>query len=134
MVLFLARGLTGTGKASPVGPMPGESALSPLVRAFSPVAMGSVAVLVLSGTYAAWLHVPGITGLVTTGYGRALTAKLGLVAVVLSFGARNFRVLTPRLGEPEGDRALIRSAALELAVAQAVLVVTALLVRMSPMD
>lgn len=104
-----------------------------LVPAFSPVAMVSVGVLVASGTYAAWLHLPGLGALFTTGYGRLLLAKLALVAVVLGFGARNFRVLTPRLGSAEGDGAMHRSAALELTVAQLVLLATALLVRTSPM-
>lgn len=104
-----------------------------LVPAFSPVAMVSVGVLVASGTYAAWLHLPGLGALFTTGYGRLLLAKLALVAVVLGFGARNFRVLTPRLGSAEGDGAMHRSATLELTVAQLVLLATALLVRTSPM-
>lgn len=104
-----------------------------LVPAFSPVAMASVGLLVVSGTYAAWLHLPTPGALLTTGYGRLLLAKLALVAVVLGFGARNFRVLTPRLGTADGDEAMHRSAALELAVAQLVLLATALLVRTSPM-
>lgn len=104
-----------------------------LVPAFSPVAMASVGLLVVSGTYAAWLHLPTPGALLTTGYGRLLLAKLALVAVVLGFGARNFRVLTPRLGTAEGEEAMHRSAALELAVAQLVLLATALLVRTSPM-
>lgn len=110
-----------------------SSLLPRLVPAFSPVAMGAVGLLTLTGVFAAWTRLEGgFGGLLSTGYGRTLLLKLGLVAVVLTFGARNFRILTPLLGEDSGDDALRRSAAMELAVAQLVLVVTALLVRTSP--
>ncbi len=60
--------------------------------------------------------------------------KLVVVAVVLALGTRNFRILTPRLGTGEGAHAMQRSALLELAAAQIVLPVTALLVRTSAID
>lgn len=111
-----------------------RSLLPRLVPAFSPVAMGAVGLLTLTGVFAAWTHLEGGFGaLADTGYGRTLLLKVGLVVVVLAFGARNFRSLTPRLGTDPGDDAMRYSATLELAVAQVVLVVTALLVRTSPM-
>lgn len=117
---------SGTGTSS--------SLLPRLVPAFSPVAMGAVGLLALTGVFAAWTHLEGgFGGLVSTGYGRTLLLKLGLVAVVLALGARNFRILRPRLGTDAGDDAMRRSATQELAVAQVVLVVTALLARTSPM-
>jgi len=117
-------------RTSPGGgdPLPG------LVRAFSPVAMASVGVLVLTGSFAAWMHLPAPSALLSTGYGRTLVVKVALVLVVLGLGARNYRVLTPRLGTTSGDRSLRRSAALELIFAQAVLVATAVLVRLSPTE
>lgn len=134
VVLFLSR---SRGGESTDGAIQGDRGLFPdlprLVPAFSPVAVVSVAVLVLSGTYAAWLHLPDIASLLTADYGRLLLGKLLLAALVLAFGARNFRVLTPRLDIAEGREAMQRSAALELAVAQLVLLATALLVRTSPM-
>lgn len=111
-----------------------RSLLPRLVPAFSPIAMGAVGLLVLTGVFAAWTHLEGGFGaLVDTDYGRTLLLKVGLVAVVLGLGARNFRILTPRLGTEPGDDAMRYSATMELAVAQVVLVVTALLVRTSPM-
>jgi len=109
------------------------SLLPALVPAFSTVAIGAVGALVVTGTFASWTHLPSPGALFTTTYGRLLAAKLGLVALVLALGARNFRVLTPRLGTEGGNRAMRRSALFELAVAQIVLIVTALLVRTSPM-
>lgn len=111
----------------------GESLLPSLVPRFSPLAMASVGILIVTGVFASWSHLPSTTTLFEPGYGRTLLIKLGIVAVVLALGARNFRTLTPRLGSADGDRAMRRSAGWELAIAQVVLVVTALLVRMSPL-
>ena len=118
-----------------VEPAPGGGppVLSRLVHAFSPLAMISVGVLILSGTYAAWIHLPEPEALLSTSYGRILLVKVLLALVVMGLGARNVRILTPRLNAPGGPRALRRSAALELAAAQLVLLATALLVRTSPM-
>lgn len=111
---------------------PGANALSRLVPPFSRIAMIAVASLVATGVLASWEHLPEPQALLTTTWGNLLVAKLVLVAGVLAIGARNFRVLTDRLGSPDGDVAMRRSAVLELAVAQLVLILTALLVRTSP--
>jgi putative copper export protein len=107
--------------------------LSSLVPAFSPVAIGGVGALVLTGVVASWSHLYGFEALWATGYGRLLSIKLLLVSAVLVLGAKNFRVLTPLLGTPAGDRAMRRSATTELLIAQFVLLVTAVLVRASPL-
>ena len=112
-----------------------EATLLPrLVPAFSPVAMACVGTLVLTGSYAAWLHVDNIGALFSTTYGRTLTLKLLVVSAVLALGAVNFRILTPKLGEGTGNDALRKAASVELLLAQIVLFVTAVLVRTSPMD
>jgi copper transport protein len=59
------------------------------VRRFSAVATTAVAVLACTGLYAAVLHVPSPQALVATPYGRALLAKLALLALVLAVGASN---------------------------------------------
>lgn len=112
---------------------PAASILPSLVPAFSPVAMASVATLVATGGLASWGQLESFSTLFTSDWGRLLLTKLAVVAIVLGFGARNFRVLTPRLGTPAGDRDMRRSALIELAIAQIVLIVTALLVRTSPL-
>jgi copper transport protein len=109
------------------------SLLPALVPAFSVVAMASVGTLALTGTFAAWLHLPSTGSLFSTNYGRTLLLKLGLVGIVLALGGLNYKVLTPRLGTRQGNNQMRKAAAFELLVAQAVLLVTALLVRMSPM-
>ena len=60
------------------------------VPRFSRLAITSVLVLLVTGTYASLLHVPSFSALVGTPYGRALFMKLGLLAFVLSAGAINF--------------------------------------------
>jgi copper transport protein len=57
------------------------------VPAFSRLATGSVAVLVVTGSYQAWRQVGSLAALAGTTYGRELIVKLSLVAVALSFGA-----------------------------------------------
>ena len=78
-----------------LGPLRGVSAeersgvLGRAVPRFSRLAIASVLVLLIMGTYASLLHVPSFSALVDTPYGRALFMKLGLLAFVLSAGAIN---------------------------------------------
>lgn len=111
----------------------GGSELPRLVPAYSPVAVVSVGVLGLTGVFASWAQLDGLAALAGTTYGRLLVGKLALVAVVMVLGLRNWKRLTPTLATPEGPAALRRSAMLELAIAQLVLLVTAVLVRTSPL-
>ncbi|MDT8369056.1 MAG: CopD family protein [Longimicrobiales bacterium] len=113
----------------------GRGAFVPLVRAFSPVAIASVTLLVASGALASWRIVQPWSAYWTTPYGRTLLLKVGLFGVVALFGLWNWRRGTPGAGDaPDGGgaAALRRSAAIEFTLAQIVLVVTAVLVRTSP--
>ena len=94
------------------------------VRRFSRVATVAVMVLVVTGLYAVWLHVPGVAALVGTPYGRALALKLGLLVVLFAAGATNLR-----LGgrEPFG-----RVLAGELLLAAGVFVATGFLTSLPP--
>ncbi|MEJ2204215.1 MAG: CopD family protein [Gemmatimonadota bacterium] len=108
------------------------SLLPTLVPAFSRLAMVCVGLLIATGLFASWIHLPDVAALWSSRYGRILTAKLLLVGFVLALGALNWRRLKPRLGEPGGSDDLRRSAAVELLVAYVVIGVTAALVRTSP--
>ncbi len=66
-------------------------------RAFSRWAGYGLAGVVVTGTYATALHVPGWSALLTTDYGRWLAAKLVLVTVLVLLGAANRYGLLPRL-------------------------------------
>jgi len=98
------------------------------VNQFSPLALGSAAVLATFGVITAWRHLKRLDALWTTPYGYALIAKLCVVAGVVALGAWNWRRQKPRLGTEGGAIALKRSARAELALAGVVLVLTAVLV------
>lgn len=114
----------GAGTASTV--------LEGLVPPFSRLAKRAVAALLLSGAFASFQILPGLSALWTTGYGRLLLLKFALFGVVLSLGAFHHRTHVRKLGTARGDRALLRSMTGELLVANVLLIVTALLVRSSP--
>ena len=111
----------------------GGSLLADLVPVFSPVALVSAGLLIVTGTLAAFVHVESLRALFGSTYGRLLLAKLGLVLTVMVLGAINWRRLTPRLLDAGDAGALRRNATRELVLAQLVILVTALLVRTSPM-
>ena len=122
MVLEGGRRRAGAGSILPL-----------LVPAFSRLAMLCVGLLVSTGLFAAWVHLDGWGALVTTPYGRLLALKVVGVAGVLALGALNLRRWTPRLAYEEGQEGMRRTATWELALGGLVLLVTALLVRTSPM-
>jgi len=110
----------------------GADVLASLVPKFSPVAMGSVGLLVASGAWAGWRELDTFGALWQTSYGRLLVLKVALVGGVLALGAINWKRLSPRLGSETGNRAMRRSATAEFLLANVVLIVTAILVRTSP--
>ncbi|MCL6649783.1 MAG: copper resistance protein CopC [Chloroflexi bacterium] len=61
-----------------------------LIPRFSGLAIASVAVLSLTGLYAAWLHFPTLESIFTTAAGQALALKSALFLAALALGALNF--------------------------------------------
>jgi len=79
--------------------------LLPAMRRFTPWAIGSVVMLVLTGAFQVALHIPRPQALVQTNYGRALVIKLLLVLPMLFLGGVNSQIAragkdgnSPRLG------------------------------------
>jgi copper transport protein len=99
-----------------------------LVRAFSPAALMFAGLLIASGIVAAVLHSSSLAALLGSRYGNLLFVKLGIFLLVFATGAYNFLRVQPSLGGAASVRHLKRSAAVELAIAAAVLLVTAVLV------
>jgi putative copper export protein len=99
-----------------------------MVNAFSPVALVSASVVVLTGLVTAWQRLDHVADLWTTPYGEALFRKLVLVGVVLLVGAFNWRRVRPTLGTDAASGLLRRSAWAELGMGLLVLVATAVLV------
>jgi copper transport protein len=74
-----------------------DSALAPLATRFSTLALVCVELLVVTGLYQSWAHVDSLQSLTSTGYGRALLVKLGLIAAMMVPAAVNLLVIRPRL-------------------------------------
>lgn len=122
LTLMLALfGPTGRGRAR------ARVLLPALLPRFSNVAVASASTLMVTGLFAAWLHVPTWGALLDSGYGRLLVAKVVLVLVVAALGGLSWRAWTRRRRMDE-SLAMPSSAMVELLVAQAVLAVTAVLV------
>lgn len=64
---------------------------------FSVLALTAVGIVITSGSWLAWKHVGGVSELITTTYGRFLLVKLLLVLTLVSAGAYNQFLLTPRI-------------------------------------
>ncbi len=101
--------------------------LAPQLRAFSPVAMVSVAVLLFMGTILAAIHLGEVAQLWNSTYGRVLSAKIALAGIVLLLGLVNWRKGLPKLSSEAGRRSVYRRAGLEVGAAALVLLVTGVL-------
>ena len=102
--------------------------LARTVRRFSMVALGSVALLVATGTLQAIQRLVLLQDLVETPYGIALLVKIVLLGVTLAFGA----VHLFRAG-PRGDRrALVRGTTLETALLVVVIAAAGVLTAVAP--
>jgi putative copper export protein len=108
------------------------SSVASLVNSFSPLALASVAVVVVSGLIASLVHLEHLSALWQTAYGQVLLLKLALVAITLTIGAYNFRRVQPQLVNEVGAARLRRSAMLELTFGFLILLVTGFLTGISP--
>jgi copper transport protein len=119
----------GVGARSSLG---SGQLVAALVRSFHPIALTCAGIVILTGVIAAWLRLPTLSDLWTSSYGRVLIVKLCLVALVVLFGAMNWRRILPALGDDATALRLTRTASAELAIAALVLAATAALVSISP--
>ena len=120
--------------------------LHQIVRLFTRVAIPTVVILVLAGLYNSWVHVESFGALWSTAYGRTLLLKLVLVVLMLLLGGLNnfhFGKKAARLSESEEgeitakehsnlEQGFSRSVIVEAALGVAVLLVTAILVFLTP--
>ncbi len=107
-------------------------ALVDLLAVFSPVALACASVIVATGVAAAWIHLGSLSTLWTTGYGRVLLIKVGILLLTLAAGAYNWRVATPRVAAGADAASLRRSASAELVLGVLILGATAVLVATPP--
>ena len=100
-----------------------------VARRMRALATTALALLVPAGVYGAVLHVQHWHMLLTSPYGRVLTAKLVLAAVLVSLGAVNHYRHVPAIvgGDAAAAESLSRTVVLEVVVGAAVLLCSALL-------
>lgn len=116
--------LVGPLRAIPIEPR--LKLLSHLVPRFSKVATTAVMGLILTGLVAVLLHVPNVSALINTPYGRALSIKLGLLIFLLALGAQNLRL--------RGRGPFSRLVSTELILAIGIFVATGFLTSLPPAD
>ena len=111
------------------------------IKCFTQVAIPSVAVLVIAGLYNTWVHVESFRAFWTTSYGKTLLLKLGLVAIMLGLGGLNtfhFGKKVRQVSKADTDRlqtlerGFRRSVSSEAVIGVVVLLVTAVLVFLTP--
>ena len=101
--------------------------LTRAVRRVSRTGLGSVLLLTATGLYASVLHLAAPELLTTTPYGRLLTLKLALVAVILGLAAFNRWVYLPALTQRGTTRGFARVLRLEALLLLTVFAATGLL-------
>jgi copper transport protein len=114
--------------------------LAPVVGRFSDMALIAVGVIVVSGTYRAWLEVAAWRGFTAATYGWVLLIKIAAFVPLVVLGAVNNRWTKPRIQEAAAAeqpsatplRALRRLVAAETVLVGVVLALTALLVNLPP--
>src|SRR5581483_3036693 len=76
-----------------------------ICRRLSRLAGCSLLVVIVTGSYGAWRHVPGLAALGDTIYGRALSVKLFFVLTMVLLGAINRYLVLPKLPASGGASA-----------------------------
>lgn len=120
-VILMGAGFDAGGEQSP-------AAFGAQIQRFSPLALTAGGTLVAMGFGLSWTHLTDISDLWTTGYGRVLSGKIGLVLVILGLGFWNWRQGVPVSDREEGVRVIRRRGAWEVGLAAGVIVLTAILV------
>jgi copper transport protein len=119
----------------------GDRVLAQAVARFSALALLAVVVIIVSGTFQAWLEVGSWEGLLSTVYGHTLLTKIGLLLVVLAVAAFNLFVARPQLAALATRQAATASTLArrfstavraEVALLGAVLIAAAILTGVSP--
>jgi copper transport protein len=120
----------------------GHRVLARAVTRFSNLALISVGVIVVTGTFQAWLEVGSWDGLVQSAYGLSVSAKIALLALMLALGAFNVLIVRPGLARMAGNETAAAASGLarrfslairgEVVLGLIVLAVAAVLTGLSP--
>lgn len=129
---FAAAGVWLGGLAALLLGMRGATAAdrSAAVRRFSALALAMLILVFLTGTLRAFDELAAWSELWSSGYGRAILAKLALLGLIVALAARNRRRNVARAGTDPGP--LRRTSAFEIGLAVGALFVAALLGTLAP--
>lgn len=111
-----------------------QSAPTGLVDRLSNAALGSVALLAVTGAYGMWLHLPTVRAVWSSGWGRLLLWKLGVVGLTLAIAGYNRWRLVPHQQAPDMGLRLCRTVLVESIAVVAILLTTGFLARTDPPD
>jgi copper transport protein len=75
----------------------GDRVLARAVTRFSTLALASVGLIVVTGTFQAWLEVGSWEGFVQSAYGLSVTVKIALLVLMLALAAFNLLIVRPGL-------------------------------------
>jgi putative copper resistance protein D len=114
--------------------------IAALVRRFSAISLGSVALLALTGWVNAWFLAGSFSNLLEQTYGRWLLVKIILFVFAVAIGAVNLLRLKPRLSIEKPQAPIVEPAAaqlqfnvqMELAIGMAIVVIVAILGMLPP--
>lgn len=124
---YLAMALLPSFGTAGMSPEERRAFLGRSIPRFSRVAIISVVLLAVTGTYNLVLHSNDVGAIVGSGYGQVLALKVGLFGTLVALGAINLRRLTPRLlgkvesAPPDGGPVLRLGRNIRLEVALGVL-------------
>ena len=106
------------------------------------LALIAVIVIIVTGTFQAWLEVGSWEGLVTTAYGLSVSAKIGLLVLMLMLAAFNLLIARPGLAKMAASgssaaasslaRRFVGATRLEVCLGVVILVVAAILTGLAP--
>ncbi|GAB4110244.1 MAG: hypothetical protein Fur005_15240 [Roseiflexaceae bacterium] len=108
------------------------SQLNHTVLRFSALSILAVVMLSLSGSASAAIQIGSFELLGATTYGRALSLKIGLFAILFLLGAVNLLRHSPRMAKGKSAIPLMRSIGIELLVAGGVLASAAVMTSVAP--
>ncbi|HEY0995347.1 MAG TPA: CopD family protein [Gemmatimonadaceae bacterium] len=107
-------------------------AVARLFRAFHPIGLVAVGLVLVSGIGSSWIRLGSLAQLTMSNYGSVLLFKIYMFVLVGLLGAYNWKKALPRLGDDAGTHRIRRTVAVELVIGMVVLGLTALLVVTNP--
>jgi putative copper resistance protein D len=99
---------------------------------FSTLGLVAVVTILVTGVVNTWLLVGDVGALMGTQYGRLLSVKVGLFAMMVGLAAVNRLRLAPRLPDANASRSLQRNALIEFALGLIIIAIVGALGTLSP--